>query len=374
MQSTPHKQVDVSHEEERLFVTQSFLPPLEEYQAMVAQIWESGRLTNNGPFLKQFEASLRAFCSNELVNAVNNGTIALQIMIEALGVEGEVITTPFSYVATSSSLKWQNCQPVFADIDPNTYNLDPAKIESCITENTTAILATHVFGSPCDVEAIGAIAEKHGLILMYDAAHAFGVSYKGRPLVNYGHASILSFHATKLFHSIEGGAIITNKKEHFDRCVYMRNFGHHGEEAFQGKGINGKLSEFHAAMGVLNFKYLDQIMLPRKQAWLFYYDSFNEDSRVKLQHVLDDTVQNHSYFSLLFDNESQMLKVREALHKENVFPRRYFYPSLNTLPYANASCPVAEDIASRILCIPIHSSIELESQEKVVSIIRRELS
>ncbi len=351
---------------EELYVTKSFLPPMEEYVEMVKQLWESGRLTNNGKYLKQFESGLRDVLDNDNSVVVNNGTVALQIAIKAIDLTGEVITTPFSYVATTSSLVWEQCKPVFADIDPGTYNIDPTRIEEAITDRTTGILATHVFGNPCDVEVIQEIAQRRGLKVIYDAAHTFGVKYKGIPLVNYGDVSVLSFHATKLFHSVEGGAIVCKDASVFDRSRYMRNFGHDGEEAFHGIGINGKMSELHAAMGVLNLKYLKKVVLSRGQAWARYVEAFENHPKLKLQRVPEGTERNNAYFSLLFEDEETLLSVRTALNDLGVNPRRYFYPSLDRLPYVQGNSPVARDIAKRILCLPLFAGMADEDLSRVI--------
>jgi dTDP-4-amino-4,6-dideoxygalactose transaminase len=246
-------------------VTKSYLPPLEEYVGYLRGIWERGHLTNAGPLVVELEQRLKDYLGVKHCFYVNNGTIALQIAIKALKLEGEVLTTPFSYVATTSSLVWEGCSPVFVDIDPVTLCIDPAKLEAAITPRTTAIMATHVYGNPCDVEAIAAIATRHGLRVIYDAAHAFGVEYKDQSVLNYGDISTLSFHATKLFHTVEGGAIITNDDEVAHRISYMRNFGHNGPEAFWGVGVNGKSSEFHAAMGLCVLPQVDNLVRRRRE-------------------------------------------------------------------------------------------------------------
>src|SRR5688572_25479009 len=234
-------------------VTKSFLPPIEEYVKYLEGIWERCHLTNHGPLVNELEEKLKTYLGVKNFFYLNNGTIAIQLAIKALDITGEVITTPFSYVATCSSIVWENAKPVFVDIDPGNFTIDATKIEAAITPRTSAILATHVYGIPCNVEEIDRIAKKHKLKVVYDAAHAFGVEYKGASLLNYGHISTLSFHATKLFHTVEGGGITTNDDELAHRIAYMRNFGHKGQEEFWGLGINGKSSEFHAAMGLCMF-------------------------------------------------------------------------------------------------------------------------
>ena len=231
-------------------VTKSFLPPIEDYIEYLKQIWDSNQLTNNGPLVKELEQKLKEYFDVKHLFFVSNGTIAEQIAIKAADLKGDIITTPFSYVATTSSIVWEGCQPVFVDIDPQTLCMNPDLIEDAITEKTTGIIPTHVYGIPCDVEKIQEIAEKHSLKVIYDAAHTFGGKYKGKSIASYGDISFLSFHATKVFHTVEGGAIITNDDELAHKISYMRNFGHNGPEDFWGVGINGNNSEFHAAMGL----------------------------------------------------------------------------------------------------------------------------
>lgn len=354
-------------------VTKAFLPDLKDYQQMVARIWESGWLTNNGACLREFEEGLQKCCESPFLSVVNNGTIALQIAVRALDITGEVITTPFSYVATSSSLVWENCSPVYADIDPVTFNISPASIEALITPQTTAIVATHVFGVPCDIDGIERIANKHGIKVIYDAAHAFNVSYNGRQLVTYGDISTLSFHATKLFHSIEGGAVVASNKEVFDKVNYMRNFGHKGHDDFQGLGINGKMSEFHAAMGVLNLRSFDRIFGPRKTAWELYASELGAFEGIQLQGIPEGTDYNWAYFSVVLESEKKLLEVIKVLNSDGIFPRRYFHPSLNRLPYTTGSCPIAEDISSRIICLPLFSGITDGEQARVIASLKSAL-
>ena len=245
-------------------VTKPFLPEIEEYITYLRGIWDRNWLTNNGPLVNDLELKLKEYLNVKHLLYLGNGTIALQIAIKALGLKGEIITTPFSYVATTSAIVWEGCDPVFADIDKDTFNIDPAKIEQAITDKTTGILATHVFGNPCDIDAIQKIAVKHNLKVIYDAAHCFGTHYKGKSVYNYGDVSTASFHATKLFHTIEGGAVITNNAELLKKMAYMRNFGHETAETFAGVGINGKNSEFHAARAWLTSGILRLFSNPGK--------------------------------------------------------------------------------------------------------------
>jgi dTDP-4-amino-4,6-dideoxygalactose transaminase len=348
-------------------VTKSYLPPLEEYTKYLEGIWTRVHVTNHGPLVLELEAKLKAYLGVKHLFFVNNGTIAIQIALKAMDVKGEVITTPFSYVATTSSIVWEGCRPVFVDIEPATLTIDPNLIEQAVTANTTAILATHVYGNPCDVEAIEAIAHKHNLAVIYDAAHAFGVSYKGQSLLNYGDVATLSFHATKLFHTGEGGAIITNNDDVAHRIAYMRNFGHNGPEAFWGVGINGKSSELHAAMGLCVLPKVDELINCRKRIFA-WYDQLLEKTDLQRPLLQADTIYNFAYYPVIFPTEERLLETRDALNREQIFPRRYFYPSLNTLPYLPYQrLEISEDIAKRVLCLPLFHDL---SQDEVTTIAR----
>ena len=351
-------------------VTKSYLPPLEEYVGYLRGIWERGHLTNAGPLVVELEQRLKDYLGVKHCFYVNNGTIALQIAIKALKLEGEVLTTPFSYVATTSSLVWEGCSPVFVDIDPVTLCIDPAKLEAAITPRTTAIMATHVYGNPCDVEAIATIAARHGLRVIYDAAHAFGVEYKDQSVLNYGDISTLSFHATKLFHTVEGGAIITNDDEVAHRISYMRNFGHNGPEAFWGVGVNGKSSEFHAAMGLCVLPQVDNLVRRRREISERYDRILANTAIVRPQLQPGTTRYTYSYYPTLMPSEAVLLAVRDALNAEQITPRRYFYPSLNTLDYTGQqAAPVSEDAALRSLCLPLYYELADEYVDRIGSII-----
>jgi dTDP-4-amino-4,6-dideoxygalactose transaminase len=354
-------------------VTKAFLPPIEEYKKYLDGIWERCHLTNHGPLVNELEEKLKEYLGVKHFYFINNGTIALQLVIKALDLRGEIITTPFSYVATTSSIVWENIKPVFVDIHPESFTIDASKIESAITANTSAILATHVYGIPCDVEAIRKIAKKHNLKVIYDAAHAFGVKYKENSLLNYGDVSTLSFHATKLFHTIEGGGVATNDDEVAHRISYMRNFGHKGQEGFWGIGINGKNSEFHAAMGLCNFLYVNSILTSRKMLSEMYDKCFN-DLDIKLQRpILPSQVEyNYSYYPVVLESEKQLLTVMSALNSFDIYPRRYFYPPLSTLPYIYqaAPLPVSDSISSRVLCLPLFHDLQKTDIENICSIVK----
>jgi dTDP-4-amino-4,6-dideoxygalactose transaminase len=352
----------------KIFVTKSFLPPQEEYESYLQGIWQRGQLTNQGPLLKEFEVKTKNYLGISDFHFVANGTVALQLALSALDVsEGEVITTPFSYVATTSAILWERCTPVFVDINPETYCIDAEKIEAAITEKTKAILAVHVFGNPCDVDEIQKIAERRNLKVIYDAAHAFGVNYKGKSLLSYGDISTSSFHATKLFHTIEGGCIIANDKDVSERLELVKHFGHVGDDHYV-LGINAKASEFQAAMGLCNLKYVDSLIAQRKDISELY-DRLITDNVIKPVKIADST-PNYAYYPVVFKNEARLKAVFEKLAAKNIFPRRYFYPSLNKLPYVeNQSCPVSEDISLRIACLPLYPGLEAETVKLISQII-----
>ncbi len=333
-------------------VTKSFLPPLQEYQDFLTQIWESNWLTNHGPLSLKLEKNLKDHLGLSHLQYVSNGTVALQLALKVLKIKGEVITTPFSYVATTNAILWENCTPVFVDIDPDTLCIDPQKIEEKITEKTMAIMPTHVFGIPCDVDKIGEIASRHNLKVIYDAAHAFGVNINGESVLKHGDISTLSFHATKVFHTVEGGAVVAENDEIDELIFRAKAFGHVGNEYF-GVGINGKNSELHAAMGLCNLKYADQVKKARAHTCQIYREALG-NSNLNFVQPPDNVDYNHAYCPVLFEDENQLLKVFDALADEAVYPRRYFYPSLNRLPFhLGEDCPVSQNVSPRVACLPL---------------------
>lgn len=343
-------------------VTKPFIPPLAEYNKYLKGIWKRSWLTNNGPLVNELEIRLKENLGVPYCLYVGNGTIALQMAIKALKLEGEIITTPFSHVATTSSIVWEGCKPVFADIHPKTLNIDPSKIEALITPKTSAILATHCFGNPCAIDEIDLLAQKHGLKVIYDAAHCFGTTYKGKSVFLYGDISTTSFHATKLFHSVEGGAVFTTDQGLFEKLGYLRNFGHDGPEKFNGVGINGKNSEFHAAMGLVNLRYLDQIKKRRKEQYSYYLNKLSS-SPVQFIQLEEEAGFNYAYFPVIFRSEKVALEVKRVLEINQIFPRRYFYPSLSKLNYVSGHTPISDDISSRILCLPVYHELTVEEQD-----------
>lgn len=354
-------------------VTKPFLPPKEEYDSFINQVWQRNWLTNNGPLVNELELKLKEYLDLEHLLFTTNGTIALQLAIKALGLTGEIITTPFSYVATVSSIVWEGCTPVFADIDSNRLTIDPSKIEVLITDNTSAILATHVYGIPCHIEEIEAIAQKHGLKVIYDAAHAFGTIYKGESLLNYGDISTLSTHATKIFHTVEGGAVITKNAKLLKRMAYLRNFGHDGPDKFKGVGINGKNSEFHAAMGLANLPFISEIIDKRKSDSELY-DRWLLNKNIVRPSIPSDTKYNYSYYPIIFETENDCVKVFRELEAHKIYARRYFYPSLNDLEYVNDNhTPVCDDIAPRVLCLPLFYTLSSTEIDMICRIIIRTL-
>ena len=346
-------------------VTKPFLPDKKEYDQYLDGIWERNCLTNNGPLVVELENRLKSFLGVDGLLYVGNGTIALQLAIKALGLKGEVITTPFSYVATTSSLVWEGCTPVFADIDNETLNIDPARIEEAITSRTSAILATHCFGNPCGIEAIDEIAKRNNLKVIYDAAHGFGTRYNGRSIYSYGHISTASFHATKLFHTIEGGAVVADDSELIERMSFMRNFGHNGPERFEGLGINGKNSELHAAMGLVNLRYVSMI-LERRRYLAGTYDRLLSWKGYRKPVLTDQTEHNFSYYPIVFDRQETMSKVILLLQENGIFPRRYFYPSLENLPYVKwKNLAVSKRISTSILCLPLYHELAEDEVESI---------
>lgn len=354
---------------EKINVTKTFLPPAKEYQNYIDQIWETRQLTNQGPLLKEFELKLSKYLDVDNFHFVTNATIALQVALQALDItEGEIITTPFSYVATVSAILWQRCTPVFVDIDPQTLCIDVTKLETAITDKTKAIMPVHVFGRPCEVEDIGRIAKKYNLKVIYDAAHAFGSEYEGKSLLNYGDISVCSFHATKLFHTIEGGCIITNDKKVSDKVELIKRFGHNYDD-YRMLGINAKASEFQAAMGLCNLRYIDDIIADRKKLYELY-DRLLQKSAWRPE-LITGLKYNYAYYPVVIESEYKLLKTIEKLNQENVYPRRYFYPSLNKLPYLQTtqSCPISEDISPRIMCLPLYYGLDERIVEKICKVI-----
>ncbi|MFD2203184.1 DegT/DnrJ/EryC1/StrS family aminotransferase [Shivajiella indica] len=351
-------------------VTKPFLPPREEYDRYIDGIWNRNWLTNNGPLVNELELRLKEYLRLDHLLFVSNGTIALQLAIKALGLKGEIITTPFSYVATTTSIIWEGCEPVFVDILPDKLTINPDLIEAAITDKTSAILATHVYGIPCEVEKIQQIADKYRLKVIYDGAHAFGVKLKGKSIFEYGDISTCSFHATKLFHTIEGGGVVTKDPEILKKMAYLRNFGHDGFERFNGIGINGKNSEFHAAMGLAVLNHVDNILEKKKKQAVYYYEIL---SGLRVGYPKTDQIEyyNYAYFPVLFSNELQLEKSMKALEDQGIGSRRYFFPGLNQLGYTEGNCPISDEISKRVLCLPLYHTLTKEEQRMIARILLR---
>lgn len=354
-----------------LFVTKSFLPDPKEYHEQLERIWKSGILTNDGPLGRELEAGLQEFLGIQYLKFTTNGTVVLQMALKALGITGEVITTPFSYVATTNAILWENCTPIFADISADDFNIDPDTIEPLITERTQAIMATHVYGNACQVERIQEIADRHNLKVIYDAAHTFGAQYKGRSILNYGDLSTCSFHATKVFHTIEGGCIVSHDEAMNQKLHYYRSFGHRNDDYFS-IGINAKNSEFHAAMGLVMLPKVPGLIAKRKKVSSWYDARLNFD-RVTRPTLTPGMAYNYAYYPVVFESETVLTRVKEALESNEIIPRRYFYPSLNTLDFlpeaSKQACPVSEDYALRVLSLPFHPELSEEDVERVSRII-----
>ena len=347
-------------------VTKPFLPPQQVYQNYLDGNWKRQWLTNMGPLASDLEIRLKDFLGVNHLLFVTNGTVAIQMAIKALDLKGEIITTPFSFVATTSSIVWENCKAVFVDIDEKTLNIDAEKIEAAITENTSAILATHVYGNPCDVKRIDEIAKKHNLKVIYDAAHAFGVQINGKSVFEFGDISTCSLHATKLFHSIEGGLVVTKYPIVLKRLAFIRNFGFDGPENFAELGINGKNSEFHAAMGLANLKYIESIHNKRKEITERYDENLkNFKAGRPVWHK--DSENNFAYYPIIFETPQLMHKCIDSLNAHEIFTRRYFYPSLAlSLPYVESQkFPITDDISSRVLCLPLYHDLTLEEVDMI---------
>ena len=354
-------------------VTKTYLPDKEKYKKYIDEIYENCWVTNNGTLVQKLEKRLAEYLGVKNIVLVSNGTVALEIAYRTLGLKGFVITTPFSFVATTSSLVTNQLLPIFADIEKNTFNINPKKIEKLITLNTSAILSVHVFGNACKVEEINKIASKYNLKVIYDAAHAFDVKYKEQSILNYGDISTLSFHATKLFHTIEGGALIINDDELVQKARYLINFGIKNQEEIPHLGTNAKMNEFEAAMGLCVLDDIEKIKNKRKSL----IENYKKELKglVQFQEQNDNATENYSYFPILFKSEKELLKIQKALNSEQIFPRRYFYPSLDTLEYIEPKqeCKISRDISKRILCLPVYYDLENEIQIQIITIIKRNL-
>lgn len=355
-------------------VTRTYLPSIDEYQALLRQIWDNGWLTNGGQFEQDLADNLKEYFDVPNLELVANGMLALQLAIRALGLKGEVITTPFSYVATANAIVWEGCQPVFVDVDENSFCISPDLIESAITEHTSAIIATHVYGIPCDVEKIASLAAKYNLKVIYDAAHCFGVSLHGKSILMHGDISALSFHATKLFHTAEGGAVVCRDVSVNERIHSMKKFGHLGEDRYLEIGTNAKLSELHAAMGLCVLPKVGEIIARRREVSIWYDDLIASLGLHLRRPIMPPGLEyNYSYYPVVFESHESMMNARSRLIENGIMPRRYFHPSLNTLsflqPFGYRSCSVSESLAERVLSLPLYVGLEQSQVARIVHVI-----
>lgn len=362
-----------------IYVTQPTLPLLEDFIPYLEKIWDSKILSNNGPMHQQLEKELAEYLGVKYVALFNNGTNALLTALQALDLSGEVITTPYSFIATANSIVWNGLTPVFVDIDPETLNLDPAKIEAAITKKTTAIMPVHCYGNNCDVDAIKAIADKHDLKVLYDAAHAFAVNDANGSILNYGDLSVLSFHATKVFNTLEGGAIICHDEQMKALIDKLKNFGIVDEETISDAGINGKMSEVNAAFGLLQLKHVDEGLQKRQVVDLFYRKKLSDIKGIAVVEKVDGLQSNYSYFPILIEDDYPLTRdeLYQKLKNENIFARRYFYPLIsNTEPFKSYSSSearnltVATSIADKVLCLPLFPNLDDRSIQRIVDCIK----
>jgi len=359
-------------ENKPIFVTQPSLAPLAEYMELLKGVWERGILTHNGPLVQQFEKEICKILGINHFVAVNNGTMAIQMAIKALKLKGDIITTPFTWIATVSAITWEGCTPVFCDIDPDTLNIDPGQIEEKISDKTVAIMPVHVFGNPCDVDRIEAIAEKYNLKVIYDAAHAVGSTYNGKSLLEYGDISATSLHATKLLNTAEGGGCVTKDTELYEKLKRIRFFGHDEQKDIVEDGFNGKMTEVHAALGLANLKYYENVLADRKRKYFYYRDNLSSIGFLTFQ-SLKIGEPNYSYFPVIFDSEDRLIEVENKLNAMQIFPRRYFYPSVNTYENIIGYQPAknSEDISRRILCLPLYWNLKTSEIDKTISTITK---
>lgn len=365
--------------DEKLYVTRPYLPPLVEFVPYLEQIWDSKVLTNGGPFHQQLEKALCEYLGVEHLALFANGTIALVTALQALRITGEVITTPYSFVATSHSLLWNGIKPVFVDVHPDTLNLDPSRIEPAITPQTTAIMPVHCYGHPCDVEAIQKIADNYNLKVIYDAAHAFGVQNQNGSVLKYGDLSVLSFHATKVFSTFEGGAIVCPDAKTKQRIDHLKNFGFVDEVTVVAPGINGKMSEFNSALGMLQLKYVDQALARREEIDSLYREELSAVNGVRCLGDSGETVRNYAYFPILIGKEYPLDRdaLYQKLKEHGIFARRYFYPLISSFPMYRGlpsagkdNLPVATDAALKVLCLPIYPDLTRDEQYRVIELVR----
>ena len=365
--------------EEKIFVTQPSLPPLEEFTELLKNIWDSKQLTNNGKYHQQFEKELADYLGVMYLSLFSNGTLALITALQTLRISGEVITTPFSFVATTHSLNWNGIKPVFCDIEPCTFNLDPEKVEAAITPKTSAIMPVHVYGNPCNVKRMQEIADTYGLKIIYDAAHAFGVRMNDQSILNFGDLSVLSFHATKVFNTFEGGAIVCHDEKTKQRIDFLKNFGFADEVTVVAPGINAKMNEFQAALGLLQLKYIDKEIENRREIAVKYRVGLSGIEGIEFLSDIKNVKHNYQYFPILIDGQifgKSRDEVYEYLKEQNIYSRRYFYPLISQFPtYRGLSSaspnnlPIAERVAKEVLCLPIFGDLNDNSLKEIINAI-----
>tara|TARA_Y100001958_G_C21246987_1_gene577858 strand:+ start:1389 stop:2477 length:1089 start_codon:yes stop_codon:yes gene_type:complete len=356
-------------------VNEPFLPPLSDVNKYLDKIWDRKWLTNNGPLVQKLEIKLKKYLDVKNLLFLSNGTIALQLAIKALDLKNEIITTPFSYIATSNSIFWEGCKPIFVDIDPYSLNIDPEKIKEKISKKTTAILATHVYGNPCDIENIKNISREYNLKVIYDAAHCFGTKYNKKSIFSYGDISTVSFHATKLYHTVEGGAVFTKNNVLHKKMAFLRNFGHDGLHKYSEVGINAKNSEVHAAIGLCNFNYINKLLKSRKDQSNRYFNNL-KNSSLKFIKINPKSEFNFSYFPIIFNSEKELIKVTNKLTLEGINTRRYFYPSLNNLDLYKSKfkLPISDDISKKVICLPLYYKLNFHHIDNISNIILNTLA
>ncbi|NJI25590.1 DegT/DnrJ/EryC1/StrS family aminotransferase [Aeromonas veronii] len=360
-------------------VTKPYLPPLEKFVPYLEKIWDNHQLTNNGPFHQQLETALCDFLGVEHLSLFTNGTLALVTALQALRVKGEVITTPYSFVATSHALIWNNLTPVFVDVKPGTFNIDPDKIEGAITPNTTAILPVHCYSTPCDIDKIQNIADNYGLHVIYDAAHAFGTLFQGESILKHGDMSVLSFHATKVFNTFEGGAIISSSSKLKKRVDYLKNFGFADEVTIVAPGINAKMSEVNAAFGLLQLEYVSDALQQRKEAFLKYCKALNQVEGITVPlHGMEEQI-NYSYFPIIVNDRYAVSRdtLYERLKAEGIHARRYFYPLISNMPMyksipssSPANLPFANELSDRVICLPLYPGIGDHDLDRIIALVK----
>lgn len=361
------------HKSDPIFVTKPYIAPLEKFTDELESVWDSGILTHHGPKVQRLEREITQVFQLDNFTSTSNGTISLQMAIKALDLKGEIITSAFTWIATVSAIKWENCKPVFCDINPDTLNISTEQIISKISSKTVAIMPVHVFGNPCDIDEIQKIAHEYGLKVIYDAAHGIGSNYKNKSILSYGDISATSLHATKILNSGEGGGCITSNKSLVSKLERIRFFGHNSDSSdIVEDGFNGKMTEIHASLGLANISDIWKILKDRKEKSLFYEELLNDNKSLEFQ-LVDRDLSNNSYFPIICKNETHLLRVQEELNKNNIFPRRYFYPSANTFHYIvdYEACPLSEDISSRIICLPLYYELDKSKIKYICDIINR---